>query len=103
MRELRTQENKAFENFFEIVRKEADKRESLFFVDCGEGRELFMPDMEGEDLFGWLIPRDRADEFEKEFVKNAVDLDKWEEFECFAQWHKKGDKIDISLEMMSVA
>lgn len=103
MRELRTQENKEFENFFGLVRKEASKKGSLFFVDSGEGRELFMPGIEGEDLFGWLIPKDRADEFEDEFVKNAVNADKWEEFECFAQWHRKGDVINISFEMMSAA
>lgn len=103
MRELRTQENKEFENFFSIVREEASKNGGVFFVDSGEGREIFRPGIEGEDLFGWLIPNDRANEFEVEFSTNAVDEDKWEEFECIARWDEIDGKITISFEMMSAA
>lgn len=60
MRESRTQESKEFEKFFNIVRSEADKQNSIFFCGCGEGRELFTNDMEGEDLMGWLIPKEKA-------------------------------------------
>lgn len=67
MRELRTQENKKFEHFFQLVRNKAQKQHCIFFVDCGEGQEFVCEDMEGEDLSGWLIPDEDADRFQIEF------------------------------------
>jgi len=95
MRELRTQENKEFERFFEVVRKEAEKEGSVFFVESGEGREIITDDMDGEDLSGWLIPRNEADEFEKEWKKNDV-TGKWNKFFRFAIWNEGNGKISIS-------
>lgn len=94
MREFRTQESKKFEKFFNIVRSEADKQNSIFFCDCGEGREFFTNDMEGEDLFGWLIPKEKADEFEIEWKTNKV-TKRWNDFVRFAIWQKEGDLIFV--------
>lgn len=97
MRELRTQEGRKFERFFSLVRDAADKAGCIFFVDCGEGRELFTDDMEGEDLSGWLIPKEQATVFEKEFRSRDVS-EKWNDRVFFAIWSQKDNNIVINFE-----
>lgn len=97
MRELRTQESKKFENFFELVRQEASKEHSIFFVDCGEGHEFFADDMEGEDLSGWLIPEASADTFQKAFDDNKVSIE-WDDFMRMLKWKKQGGRIAVAFE-----
>ena len=94
MRELRTQEGRKFENFFSFVRAAADKIGCIFFVDCGEGRELLTEDLEGEDLSGWLIPKDEADKFQKEFDSGEIS-EKWNNEFVFAIWNQNGKNISI--------
>ncbi|MFR5772755.1 MAG: hypothetical protein ACLUE7_05530 [Lachnospirales bacterium] len=67
---------------------------SIFFLDSGEGRELFTDNLEGEDLSGWLIPKSQAEEFEN-LWKQKGDLTKWNDFVCFAVWEKEDDDIKI--------
>lgn len=97
MRELRTQESKKFEHFFRLVRAEAQKQGCIFFVDCGEGREFILEDMEGEDLSGWLIPREDADRFQIEFDKNDVS-EKWDDFMKSLCWKQLDEKISVTFE-----
>ncbi|HIZ44212.1 MAG TPA: hypothetical protein H9672_05775 [Firmicutes bacterium] len=97
MRELRTQESKKFEKFFEIIRKEAVEENSIFFCDCGEGREFFKDDMEGEDLMGWLVPKNLADVFEPEWRSNNVG-ERWNSFVRFAIWREEKGEILISFQ-----
>ena len=97
MRELRTQENEKFGRFFEIVREEANRLGGIFFVDCGEGNEFFSDSMEGENLSGWLIPKEDADAFETEFTENNVS-DRWDDFMKFLRWKKKGDRVSVEFE-----
>ena len=40
---LRTQENSKFLSFWKIVQEEASKRDSVFFLDSGEGNEIEPP------------------------------------------------------------
>jgi hypothetical protein len=94
MRELRTQENDKFEKYFEIVRNAAKKKGCIYFVDCGEGRELFTDELEGEDLSGWLIPKEKADMFEKEFQSKDVS-EKWNSYVCFAIWSNTDKGVEI--------
>ena len=42
---LRTQENSKFLNFWKIVQEEASKRNSVFFLDSGEGNEIETPEI----------------------------------------------------------
>lgn len=77
MQGLRTQEGEKFNKFWDIVQETAKQQGKMFFCDCGEGREFFLEDMEGEDLRGWLIPLDKATEFESEWIKNEVS-DQWD-------------------------
>lgn len=97
MRELRTQENKKFERFFQLVRDEAQKQHCIFFVDCGEGREFAREDMEGEDLSGWLIPSEDADRFQIEFDKNDVS-ENWDDFMKSLCWKQDGENISVKFE-----
>ena len=94
MRELRTQESENFERFFKIVREAAEKEGCIFFVDCGEGRDIITDKLEGEDLSGWLIPKILADEFEIEWLKDDVSV-KWNKHWRFAIWNDLNDTINV--------
>lgn len=95
MKGLKTQENNKFKKFFEIVQGKAKSMNKVFFLDCGEGRELITADFEVEDLSGWLIPLEQADEFEKVWLSNN-NLDKWSDNIVFAIWNSRVDsEIEI--------
>lgn len=83
---LRTQESEKFNIFFEMVQNVARKAKKVFFLDAGDGNEFLTDEMEGEDLLGWLIPEDQADEFESAF-KEFKELDEWDDYyvtvDCF--------------------
>ena len=94
IRGIRTEENEAFCNYFRIVQKEAEKQGCFYFADCGEGHELFMEQLEGENLSGWLIPIEKADVFEKFFLDNNVP-DEWDEYWCCAEWSIEDGQVII--------
>ena len=94
---LRTQEDEKFINFFAIVQEAAKKKNSVFFGDSGEGHDIVMPEFEGEDLYGWLIPKEKVDEFEKQFTAFNVSS-KWDPFLIFANWYPDGENIKIIFE-----
>ena len=97
MRGLKTQESEKFNKFFVIVQKAAQNKNAVFFLEAGDGRDFETSEMEGEDLQGWLIPNNQADEFEPIWRKNEVS-EKWEVFFCFAVWRKRGERFEISFE-----
>ena len=51
--------------------------------------------VEGEDLFGWLIPMDRTTEFISEKSGNHFCEEKWERFEIFAIWKLENGTVTI--------
>lgn len=71
---LRTQENDKFLNFWKIVQSEAEKQNSVFFLDCGDGNEMTTDEFNAEDLFGWLVPNNKVSNFEALF-DNFLDED----------------------------
>ena len=85
MRGLRTQDTSKFEKFFSIVQDAALKKDCVFFLDAGDGREFETDSLEGEDLMGWLIPKDKANDFEQEWEAWDVS-DDWSEFFAWAIW-----------------
>lgn len=91
---LRTQESDKFNRFWELVQAKARAQGKVFFADCGEGHTLETLDMECEDMRGWLIPKEKAKEFEKEWQQDQVS-DKWTEFIFWAEWSQKDGEIDI--------
>lgn len=94
MQGLKKQEDKKFEKFFEIVQRSAKERGCIFFLDCGEGRDLETDDLSGEDLSGWLIPMEKTADFESEFLTGKVD-DGWSDFVCFAVWDIREGNISV--------
>lgn len=80
--------------FWKLVQDTAESKGCAFFLDCGEGREFETDDMEGEDLSGWLIPKEDEKSFSEEFRNDAVS-DKWDDFIVFAIWKKEGGNIKI--------
>lgn len=89
---LRRRENEKFEKFFSIVQDAAEKRNSVFFLDAGDGRDFETDSIEGEDLMGWLIPKEKASEFESIWKRNDVS-DDWSVFFGFATWENRDDPI----------
>jgi hypothetical protein len=89
---LRTQECQKFRHYFSIVQDAAAKKNSVFFLDAGDGREFETDSMEGEDLMGWLIPKEKVPEFEAIWEKGDVS-DDWSEYFGFAVWKKDADLI----------
>lgn len=68
---------------------------SVFFLAAGDGRDLVKDDLEGEDLQGWLIPEEKAREFERLFNARLEEDEIWEDFFCFAEWIENNGKIEI--------
>lgn len=79
MRGLRTKENDNFKIFFEKVQDAANKEGKVFFLDFGECKDISYKDMEIDELFGWLINKDFAEEFESYFLSNQVS-NKWDAY-----------------------
>ena len=88
MRGLKTQEGNNFISFFKLVQKEARKRHSVFFLECGEGNDFSADNIEGEDLRGWLIPEEQADLFERIWLKGNPG-EEWENNIAWALWSGK--------------
>ncbi len=84
-----------FDSFMKIVQKEAAKNNKCFFINSGEGHDFETETMEGEDLFGWLIPIARKKEFISEKSSSSFQADKWESFEIFAIWSERDGNISI--------
>ena len=94
MQGLRTQEGSKFEKFFELVQNTAKKHGFVFFLDAGDGNDIITDELEGENLQGWIVPQEKVNEFEKEFVafKNT---EVWDDYFGFAVWYKEKGEIKI--------
>lgn len=90
MQGLREQETNKFEKFFSIVQNAANDKECVFFLDAGDGRDFETDALEGEDLMGWLIPKDKVSDFEKEWKTGDVS-DDWSDFFVWAIWENADD------------
>lgn len=86
MRGLRTQEGLKFERFFSLIQSAAAGRGCVFFADAGDGNDFSTQEMDGENLMGWLIPQQEADEFEPFFLNNEDIPERWKEAFCWAEW-----------------
>lgn len=85
MQGLRKQETSKFETFFSIVQDAAEKKNSVFFLDTGDGRDFETDTLEGEDLMGQLISKEKVSAFEKEWQGGDVS-DDWSDFYVWAIW-----------------
>ncbi len=92
---LRTPENNKFLKFWEIVQREAQKNNKTFFLDCGDGHMYEDEHIECEDLTGWLIDNQKADDFNEDFIKNTSISDEWADDIVSVKWNKNGDIITV--------
>ncbi|MBR4204459.1 MAG: hypothetical protein IKQ92_03185 [Clostridia bacterium] len=81
----------AFERYFSLVREKAQSLNSVFFLQAGDGHELEEDDMQGEDLWGWLIPISLADRFENLWAHGYREGDWDEDYYCHAEWRRSDD------------
>lgn len=86
MKGLRKQENQKFNNFFDLVQQEAAKKDKVFFCDCGQGNVVENDFIECEDMCGWLIPQEKADEFEKLFLEDSDDQHNFDNLYCYVDF-----------------
>lgn len=86
MQGLRKQESEKFNNFFELVQHEAAKKGNVFFCDCGQGNVFENNTFECEDLCGWLIPQEKANDFEKLFLKDSDDQHIFDDLYCYVDF-----------------
>ena len=98
MRGLKTQENNKFKRFFQIIQNSAQKLDSVFFAYAGDGRDIILPDLEGEDMMGWLIPMAQADQFEDVWTKDNSEaaLEQWSQYFVWAEWSNNDGVITIT-------
>lgn len=98
MRGLRTQENDKFLEYWKRVQEAAEMEGAVFFLESGDGRDFCRDDIEGEDLGGWLVPIEHADEFEL-LWQNDAHKDYEETFPhaeyAFAEWEDVDGEIII--------
>ncbi len=87
---LRGQESSKFNIFFSRVQRSAQDKGCVFFVDAGDGRDFETDIFEGEDLSGWLVPKERIDEFQPLWENDDVS-DDWSELFGFAVWENQDD------------
>lgn len=99
MQGLRTLEGEKFERFFALIEKEAEKSDTVFFLDSGEGHDFEKDDIEGENLSGWLIPKDKTKDFEAAYIA-WQDLSDWVDYYAWASWENEEDKIVVSVELL---
>ena len=92
---LRTQETRKSENFIKHIQNFAEKKQSVFFVFCSEGNEFETEKFDGGNLSGWLIPMDKAEEFNA-LYREWDNLDDWADYFRFAIW--SGDKNNPVIE-----
>ena len=78
-----------FVSFFRIVQDAAARAGGVFFLWSGEGHELIDDELDGEDLSGWLVPFERADEFELKWLARPCQIgDDFDDDAAFARWSK---------------
>lgn len=83
--------------FFSLVQNCASARHCVFFLECGDGRDFSGEEMEGEDLQGYLIPKEKADDFEREWLSDQIG-ERWEDCFCFAVWKMTEHALTVDFE-----
>ena len=97
MRGLWKQDDPKFNTFFTLLQEVADTKGIVFFSQGGDGREIETDNIKGEDLMGWLIPKEKADEFEPLWNEhhNSTDMGVWDDFFGFAEWKIVNNNLDF--------
>ena len=100
LRDKRDFQDEDFLKFFAILQREAQKYNSVFFLECEEGQEGEVEDVKCMNFTGWLIPNDLANAFNDLFLSYSddVDSDEWLRFSTGVTWHENNGSIEISFQ-----
>lgn len=98
---LKTQESEKFKAFHNLIQEKANEQKMVWFLEAGDGHEFENEMMEGEDLSGWLIPKERSAMFEREWLKTdgTQGLEKWLRFFKWVEW-KMDDDGNVTVEFV---
>lgn len=94
---LRTQENVKFLEFFECVQIEAENLGKVFFLDFGQCDSTTFQGMETDRLFGWLVPKEKAEEFNRLFLSDNI-VEEWDAFGAWAIPEIADGKLNIKFQ-----
>ena len=90
-----SKEEQRFIRYFEMVQKEASLLSCIFFFDNIEGHSAeFESPVDFEDITGWLISFEKADQFEREWEINEPSHH-WDDFYFDADWEKTPESVKI--------
>ena len=87
-----------FLKFWNIIQTEAQKMNSVFFLDCGEGNGFENNEIECVNLSSWLIPFDKVSVFSDIFMNHKHISSEWEEFITFVTWKMTNENITVEFE-----
>ena len=97
---LRTHEDGKFVKFIDLVQAQAKKQGKVFFLECEDGHDASFDDMDVAELTGWLVPQEKAEEFEAVWLAWKED-DDWVDFYISVTWKRsKFGKIKVKFEEM---
>ena len=91
-----------FLKYFSIVQSAAAERGSVFFLFCGEDHDLITDEIDCQDLSGWFIPEDDAEDFESKWRKSnwsALTEDQSDRM-VTAVWSGTPENISVRFEPM---
>lgn len=83
-----------------MVQDEANKRNGIFFCDCGLGNVFENDDIECEDLCGWLLPKQLTSDFEPLFKQNSEKQHEFDAYYCSVDFSvdEKSGKVQIDID-----
>ena len=59
-----TEDDRQRLNYFSIVQDAAAEQGKIFYFWSYEGNDILTTELDGGDMSGWLVPPEKADEFE---------------------------------------
>ena len=81
-------------NFRLALQNEAEKAGAVFFEDIENGIEIETADMLGWDMFGFLIPKDLEQSFQKDWQND--DTESWDDYLVSERVSEINGKLKIS-------
>lgn len=101
MQRLLEARDEKFLRFFALVQEEAKRHGGVFFLDYDGICEFENDEIMCEELHGWLIPEEKADEFEAAWRQDPhiphdlLALDAWYGYMGFTMWSRVDGEIQV--------
>ena len=95
-----TEDDRQRLNFFSIVQDAAAEQGKIFYFWSYEGNDILTTELDGGDMSGWLVPPEKADEFEAAWkVSDQFIPDELYEGFVIARWSESSvGNIQITFE-----